>query len=64
MAACDSDAIVAFKTPFRGQQVLTLIGAEQTTGSLEVMIVFAVKYHHCTIDLFRKIGKLIHRRVF
>ena len=38
MAACNSDAIVVFKTPFRGQHVLTLIGAEQTTSLLVVMI--------------------------
>ena len=38
MAACKSDAIVIFKTPFRGQQVLTLIGAEQINSSLAVMI--------------------------
>ena len=38
VAACDSDAIFAFKTPLGGQQELLLIGAEQTTGSLVVMI--------------------------
>ena len=32
------DAMVVFNTPFRGQQELSLIGAEQTTSSLVVMI--------------------------
>ena len=39
MAACDSDAMVNSQYPFKGQQVLTLIGSEQTTSSLVVMIV-------------------------
>ena len=33
------DAMVMFNTPFRGQQELSLLGAEQTTSSLVVMIV-------------------------
>ena len=32
------DAMVMFNTPFRGQQELSLIGAEQTTSLLVVMI--------------------------
>ena len=32
------DAMVMFNTPFRGQQELSLIGVEQTTSSLVVMI--------------------------
>ena len=32
------DAMVMFNTPFRGQQELSLLGAEQTTSSLVVMI--------------------------
>ena len=31
------DAMVMFNTPFRGQQELSLLGAEQTTSSLVVM---------------------------
>jgi len=34
-----NDAMVMFNTPFRGQQELFLIGAEQTTGEQVVMIV-------------------------
>ena len=33
------DAMVMFNTPFRGQQELSLLGAEQTTSLLVVMIV-------------------------
>ena len=32
------DAMVMFNTPFRGQQELSLLGAEQTTSLLVVMI--------------------------
>ena len=38
MAACNNDAMTNLQNPFRGQQVLTLIGSEQTTSSLVVMI--------------------------
>ena len=38
MAASDIDALANPQNPFRGQQVLTLIGSEQTTSSLVVMI--------------------------
>jgi len=38
VAACNCDAMVAFNTPLRGQHVLTLLGAEQTTSLLVVMI--------------------------
>ena len=37
-AACSIDAMVNSQYPFKGQQVLTLIGSEQTTSSLVVMI--------------------------
>ncbi len=32
------DAMIEFNAPFRGQQVLTPLGSEQTTSSLVVMI--------------------------
>ena len=38
VAACNNDAMTNLQNPFRGQQVLTLIGSEQTTSSLVVMI--------------------------
>ena len=38
VAACSSDAMINLGTPFRGQQVLTPLGSEQTTSSLVVMI--------------------------
>ncbi|MBQ4547085.1 MAG: hypothetical protein IJA17_08005, partial [Oscillospiraceae bacterium] len=34
-----SDAMVIFSAPSRGQQVLTLLGSEQTTSLLVVMII-------------------------
>ena len=37
------DAMAMFNTPFRGQQELSLIGAEQTTSSLVVMIILESK---------------------
>ena len=40
MAACNNDAMTNLQNPFRGQQVLTLIGSEQTTSSLVVMIIY------------------------
>ena len=33
-----SNAMIFFSTPFRGQQVLTPLGSEQTTSLLVVMI--------------------------
>ena len=39
------DAMVMFNTPFRGQQELSLLGAEQTTSLLVVMI-----YEKCLPD--------------
>ena len=38
------DAMVMFNTPFRGQHELTLLGAEQTTSLLVVMICFRFDY--------------------
>ena len=38
------DAMVMFNTPFRGQQELSLLGAEQTTSLLVVMI-FLIAIH-------------------
>ena len=37
-AACNNDAMVNPQYPFKGQQVLTLIGSEQSTSLLVVMI--------------------------
>ena len=39
------DAMVMFNTPFRGQQELSLIGDEQTTSLLVVMIVCGALPH-------------------
>ena len=44
------DAMVMFNTPFRGQQELSLIGVEQTTSLLVVMIqivVYRTVYQQC-----------------
>lgn len=40
------DAMVMFNTPFRGQQELSLIGDEQTTSLLVVMIYLTYIVHH------------------
>ena len=48
------DAMVIFDTPFRGQHELTLLGAEQTTSLLVVMIV-RWNYSHSTGALFRAV---------
>ena len=38
LSPCNIDAMVNPQYPFKGQQVLTLIGPEQTISSLMVMI--------------------------
>ena len=43
------DAMVMFNTPFRGQQELSLIGDEQTTSLLVVMIKI-VLYYQKSVD--------------
>jgi len=40
--------MVMFNTPFRGQQELSLIGAEETTGLLVVMV--SLSYIHKGIE--------------
>ena len=57
------DAMVMFNTPFRGQQELSLLGAEQTTSSLVVMIASILCVgHECAIyvvvpTFLRDLGK-------
>ena len=41
MAAWNIDAMANIQYPFKGQQVLTLIGSEQTTSLLVVMIKYS-----------------------
>ena len=48
--------MIIFSTPSRGQQVMTLLGAEQTTSSLVVLIlpafVFQCDLQHVSVAVF------------
>ena len=54
-ASCSSDAMTNIQSPFRGQQVLPLIGSEQTTSLLVVMIIFSRNRQEAEMSLDRQI---------